>query len=213
MTGSTSCRHSESQTPCQNPCFPAKAEKQEALVLSCLVFRRSPESLLLTTQCFFLLSLWIGRQTPLWNLKPESTRKWKSQTLQTVSVMMLHFAFPMSTLWNAAAKKNKKQHSNQIPLPLHFPPVHSSNRQFANNLITVPLWDNKGFSHGSSGKEPACKSKRHKRHGFDPWVGKIPWKRAWQPIPEFLPGESHGQRRLAGYSPWGHKELDTTEAT
>ena len=42
---------------------------------------------------------------------------------------------------------------------------------------------------------------------------KIPWRRKWQPIPVFLPGESHGQRRLVGYSPWGLKELDTTEAT
>ena len=36
-------------------------------------------------------------------------------------------------------------------------------------------------------------------------VGKIPWRRKWQPTPVFLPGESHGQRNLAGYSPWGHK--------
>ena len=42
------------------------------------------------------------------------------------------------------------------------------------------------------------------------WVRKIPWRRAWQPTPVLLPGESHGQRRLAGYSPWGHKESDTT---
>ena len=47
--------------------------------------------------------------------------------------------------------------------------------------------------------------------GFDPWVGKIPWTREWQPTPVFLPGEFHRQRRLAGYSPWGHKELDTSE--
>ena len=40
-----------------------------------------------------------------------------------------------------------------------------------------------------------------KRGGFDPWVGKIPWRRAWQPTPVFLPGESHGQRSLGGYSP------------
>ena len=40
-----------------------------------------------------------------------------------------------------------------------------------------------------------------------------PWRRAWHPTPVFLPGESHGQRSLVGYSPWGHKELDTTEAT
>ena len=49
------------------------------------------------------------------------------------------------------------------------------------------------------------------RDGFDPWVRKIPWRRAWQPTPVFLPGESHGQRSLVGYSPWDHKELNTTE--
>ena len=49
------------------------------------------------------------------------------------------------------------------------------------------------------------------RPGFDPWVGKIPWRRKWQPIPIFLPGESHGWRSLVGYSPRGCKELDTTE--
>ena len=48
------------------------------------------------------------------------------------------------------------------------------------------------------------------RPGFDPWVGKIPWRRKWQPTPVFLLGESHGQRSLVGYSSWGHKELDTT---
>ena len=41
------------------------------------------------------------------------------------------------------------------------------------------------------------------RHGFYPWAWKIPWRRAWQPAPVLLPGESHGQRSLAGYSPWG----------
>ena len=47
--------------------------------------------------------------------------------------------------------------------------------------------------------------------GVDPWVGKIPWRRAWQPTLVFLPGELHGRRSLAGYSPRGYKELDTTE--
>ena len=49
------------------------------------------------------------------------------------------------------------------------------------------------------------------RHGFDPWVGKIPCRRAGQPTPIFLPGESQGQRSLAGYSPRGQKELNATE--
>ena len=45
----------------------------------------------------------------------------------------------------------------------------------------------------------------------DPWAGNIPWRREWQPTPVFLPGEFHGQRSLAGYSLWGHKESDITE--
>ena len=49
------------------------------------------------------------------------------------------------------------------------------------------------------------------RCGFDPWVRNISWRKKGQPIPVFLPGKSHGQRRLVGYGPWGHKELDTTE--
>ena len=57
----------------------------------------------------------------------------------------------------------------------------------------------------TSGKEHTHQCRRHKRHGFDPWVGKISWRRAWQPTPVFLPGESHRQRSLAGYSPWGHR--------
>ena len=61
-----------------------------------------------------------------------------------------------------------------------------------------------------TGKEAACQYRRCKRCRFDPWVGKIPWRRAWQPTPVFLPGESHGQRNLVGYSPLSHKELDMT---
>ena len=49
------------------------------------------------------------------------------------------------------------------------------------------------------------------RPGFDPWVGKIPWRRKWQPTPVFLPGEFHGQRSMVAYSPWGRKESDTTQ--
>ena len=56
-------------------------------------------------------------------------------------------------------------------------------------------------------KDPPCRCRRHR---LDPRVGKIPWRRQWQPTPVFLPEESHGQRSLAGYSPWGHKESDTT---
>ena len=63
---------------------------------------------------------------------------------------------------------------------------------------THPVW---GFPSGTSGKEPACQRRRYKRRRFNPWVGKIPWRRAWQPTPVFLPGESQGQGSLEGYSP------------
>ena len=64
---------------------------------------------------------------------------------------------------------------------------------------------------GARGKEPACQCRRCERSRFDPWVEKIPWRRAQQPAPVALPGESHGQRSLADYSPWGCGELDMTE--
>ena len=59
----------------------------------------------------------------------------------------------------------------------------------------------KGFSCGSAGKEPACR-----RPGFDPWIGKIPWRREGLPTPVFWPGEFHGL-----CSPKGCKESDATE--
>ena len=60
-----------------------------------------------------------------------------------------------------------------------------------------------GFPGGSEVKASAC--------NVEDWVRKIPWRRKWQPTPVFLPGGSHGQRSLVGYSPRGRKELDTTE--
>ena len=65
----------------------------------------------------------------------------------------------------------------------------------------VPKWHR--------GKDFACQCRRHKRRGFNPWVGKIPQSRKWQSTPVFLPGKSYGQRSLAGYN--GIAESDTTE--
>ena len=73
---------------------------------------------------------------------------------------------------------------NTQPLPFYFCPL-------------------KKYIYGYCGKEFACQCRRHKRFGFNPWFGKIPWRRQWQPTPVFLPGESHGQRSLVGYSPYG----------
>ena len=60
--------------------------------------------------------------------------------------------------------------------------------------IVLPFW--------LSGKESFCQFKRCR---FNPWVGKIPWRKKWQPTLVFLPRRFHGQRNLAGYSPWGQK--------
>ena len=76
-------------------------------------------------------------------------------------------------------------------------------------VLTV-LENTPGIPSGPSGEELASQCRRHKRCGFDPWVKKIPWRRAWQPMPLFLPGKSHGQRTLVGYGPWSSKELDVT---
>ena len=78
--------------------------------------------------------------------------------------------------------------------------------------IKVEVAHQSVFPGGASGKEPTCQCRRHKRRRFHLWVGKIPWRRRWQPTPVFLPGECHGQRSLVGYSSQGCKESDVTEA-
>ena len=72
-------------------------------------------------------------------------------------------------------------------------------------------WDQPSSSSPSLSMDNSCLCNQTWRCKFDPWVGKFPWSRKWQPTPVFLPGEFHGHRSLAGYSPWGHKESDTTE--
>ena len=69
--------------------------------------------------------------------------------------------------------------------------------------ITCRIYLLLGFPGGTSGKEPTCQSRRHKRCGFNPWVRKILWRKKWQHTPVLLPGKSHGQMSLAGDSLWG----------
>ena len=83
--------------------------------------------------------------------------------------------------------------------------VQSSGLGISNSTHLKRLLD---FPGGASGKEPACQYRRHQISRFDPWVGKIPWRRAWQPTLVFLTGESHGQRSLEGYNlqdSWRHE--------
>ena len=79
--------------------------------------------------------------------------------------------------------------------------------------ILVEYYDCDLERNGTSGKELACHCRRSKRFRFDPWVWKIPWRRKWQHTLVFLPGESQGQRSLAGYSPQRLKDSDMNEAT
>ena len=93
-----------------------------------------------------------------------------------------------------------------------YSPWGRRSRTRLSNLYThththkVPL----DFPWWLSGKESACQGRRCR---FNPWDGKIPWWRKWQPTPVFLPGKSHGQRSLAGYHPWGHKRVRSDLAT
>ena len=78
--------------------------------------------------------------------------------------------------------------------------------------IYIYLYIHLGFPGGTSGKEPACQYRRHKRCRFNPWVGKIPWRKAWRPFQYSCLENLYGERSLAGCHPWGCKESDMTEA-
>ena len=86
-----------------------------------------------------------------------------------------------------------------------------------NQQFSFIVYDMYRIEHGLprwlSGKDSAGQCRRHKRPGFDPWVGQIPWRRAWQPTPVLLPGEFHGQRSLVGYSPLGVTKSQTRLGT
>ena len=75
-------------------------------------------------------------------------------------------------------------------------------------ISVYPIYFAWSFPGGSDHKESACQCRRPR---FNLWVRKIPWRREWQPTPVFLPGKSHGQRSLAGCSPWVCKESDMTK--
>ena len=66
------------------------------------------------------------------------------------------------------------------------------------------------YGYSTSLVAQTVKCLQHERPGFNPWVGKIPWRRKWQSTPVLLSGKSRGQRSLVGYSPWGRKESNTT---
>ena len=82
-----------------------------------------------------------------------------------------------------------------LPCILYCSSITSTRKREHNSKL--PRW--------RSGKESAYQHRRCRRPWFDPWLGKIPWRRKWQPTPVFLPGKSHGQGNLVGFSPQDHK--------
>ena len=116
--------------------------------------------------------------------------------------------------WEDPLEKGKATHSSILAWRIPWTPwtVQSMGSQsrtwlslsHGNSLFWTSL-----MAQGSPDGKSLCQQCR--RPYLDPWIGKIPWRRKWQPTPVLLPGKSHGQRSLIGYSPWGHKESDTTE--
>ena len=104
---------------------------------------------------------------------------------------------------------NERDHNH------HMDKLISIETKFKNDIFLKSMYGTYGVPHGiprcNSDKESACQCWRRHRQSFDPWVGKIPLSKKWQPAPVFLPEKFHGQRSLVGFSPWGHRELDTTE--
>ena len=105
-------------------------------------------------------------------------------------------------------KLNPRQQSSNLRVtkkqpagPMQTRAVFCLTHKFCLNSELAPTLKFLNMPGGTTGKEPTRQCRRHKRHRFSPGVGKIPWRRAWQPTPVFLPGEFQGQRSLKGYSP------------
>ena len=131
-----------------------------------------------------------------WGRTESDTTEATEQQQQQQRVWMVCFC---STVFEASARKTQRwgwwwwlqlSETRIIWISLH---------SLIHLLSGIRCWV--GFLGGTSGKEPTCQCKRHKRRRFDSWVGKIPWRRAWQPTLVFLSGDSHAQKNLVGYSP------------
>ena len=140
---------------------------------------------------------WSGLPCPPLEDLPNPGIEPSSPALQADVYQLSHQGSPRRLEWSS-------QSSNQTGVPC-------AAGKFLANWATKEA--QRGFPGGASDKEPACQCSRCKRCGFDPWVGKIPWRKHSNPLQYSCLEKSHGQRSLESYSPEGHKELDTTEAT
>ena len=137
-----------------------------------------------------MLGLYIALSSSLWKYTHDLTQVWNLRVILTYGQDFF--------CW-----RRKEQEASNIRIKWL-----AQNYYLIESTMSISLrW---GFPGGASDKKSACQCSRCKRPGFDPWTRKIPWRRAQQLTPVFLPRESHGQRSLVGFSPWVHKDLDTT---
>ena len=152
---------------------------------------------------------WLKWLSMAW-LTTIAIKLWTDYQEKMCGALLLHHVQRFVTLWTVACQVPPSTGFFQARIlewvAISFSRVSSQPRDrtwvscTAGILFTV--WaTRKALPVGASGKESTCQCRSHKRQWSDPWVGKIPWRRAWQPTPVLLPGESHGQRSLAGYSP------------
>ena len=150
-----------------------------------------------------LLRHWKIPGVPPGMLLPFHSSGWDSERNSLLSQLGTAFSATLGVFCRLFG--GEKLHS---PAPVWG--LHKASRACALCWVCCQL--RQGFPGDARGKEIACQCWRRKRYGFDPWAGKISWRRKCRPTPVFLPGKSHRERSLAGYSPKGRKELDTTEA-
>ena len=157
-----------------------------------------------------------GRQTSLWIIL-EILQKETSFFFKYLSWLAVHFQEACKNFWVVLPSQVQilKYRPINCKLRLQLDNERSGGkRRLEKDSLELAYFSKMvHFPGGASGKEPTCQCRRHTRYRLAPWVGNIPWRRKWQPTSVFLPGESHIQRTPAGYSPWGHKESNTTEVT
>ena len=144
-------------------------------------------------------------------------------TLGAVPACMLSHLQLFTTPWTVARqaplrlKFSRQEYWSELPFPpprdLPDPgikPTSPTSPALAGISFTTEPHGKPLGAGGSDCKESAC---QRKRLGFDPWIGKIIWRRKWQLTPVFLPGKFQGHRSLAGYSPWSHERVRPGLAT
>ena len=156
------------------------------------VFLDLPWGLCCSQQCVLKLRFPFSSQCPMRIRRPLAAREPSSQALDC-----------WWATWNPTPPSgfelrevNRRLQPFTLPFPVNFSISHFCG-------VMLPQW--------LRGWRICLQCWRWRRCRFNPWVRKIPWRRKWQPTAVFWSGKSHGWRSLAGYSPWGHKRLDTTE--